>query len=211
MAAFLQFKPFHTSKVWRFPDPDSGYMNVAENKADLIKSIVSYRGNNRLPPIEQLPRVLENYLCGLPENCGSCEPKPLERGFLMTLRGGMALLEWVTFPHEHTATQEEAEKRAEQCAACKFNVFPDKGPFVAWADDIALACIGDKKTSWNAVLGNCEVCSCVLRAKVFYKGDPKFTPEQREQAASVNCWQLQVPWRELNVVERKELKERQHG
>lgn len=184
------FKPFCTSKVWRFVDPDSGYAYAADDKASLIKSIVSYRANNQLPPIENLNLVLENYLAGLPENEGETEPKQLSRGFLASIKGGVCLLEWVLFPKEHTASAEEAEKRAEQCASCKFNEFPDKNHFIAWCDNIAKACVGKLRTSYHDKLGNCMVCSCVLKSKVFYKGDPKLNEEQRARAATVNCWQL---------------------
>lgn len=199
MTAFLQFKPFHTSKVWRFIDPDTGYKHAAADKQSLIKDIVSYRANNQLPPIEHLPAVLENYLCGLPENCGSCEAKSLKRGWLTSIKGGISLLEWATFPEEHTVTQAEAEERAEQCTACPKNVSidaEDLSDFQKWSDHVAAAFVGDKRTSKHNYLGSCSVCTCVLKAVVWYKGDPKLTPQQKQEAESVNCWKLK--WYQAN-------------
>ena len=190
MAAFLRFLPFQTSSVWRFKDPDTGYMHAANSRPDLVRSIVSYRANNRLAPIEQLESVLENYLCGLPENCGRCEQKLIKRGFLTYLKGGISLLEWVLFPADHTTDRATAEARAAQCVQCPYNVFPDKGPFLRWSDELALEMVGDKRVLQHELLGNCEVCSCILKASVWYKGDPKLAPAERKKAESVKCWKL---------------------
>jgi hypothetical protein len=184
------FKPFCVSKVWRFTDPDTGYLSVADTRENLIKSIVSYRANNRLPPIENLKLVLENYLAGLPENEGETAPLQLRRGFLTTLKGGVVLLEWVLFPTELTASMEVASARAAQCVICKFNEFPNKSHFMQWCDNVAKSCVGKLRTEQHAKLGNCMMCTCVLKAKVFYNGDPKLSEEQRSLAAIVNCWQL---------------------
>jgi len=191
MAVFLRFKPFTGSLVYRFVDPDSSYQYVAGNKTDLLRAIISYRVLNQLPAIEHLDMVLDQYLCGLPENCGACEPYELKRGFLATIKGGVSLLEWMLFPNDHTASQEQADIRAAQCATCPKNIFPDRTCFIKWSDDIALACIGDKRSYCHDMLGHCSVCQCVLRAKVFYTGDMRLTPDQIAEMKTVSCWQLE--------------------
>jgi len=90
------------------------------------------------------------------------------------------------------ASQEVAEKRALQCSKCKFNVaLEDSNAFRQWTNDIAIQCVGQRKTSLDSKLNTCAICSCVLKSKVHIdtKLDP-FTPKQVERMKSVNCWQL---------------------
>ena len=106
------------------------------------------------------------------------------------MRGGITLL--VNLWYDRVASQEVAETRSRQCLGCPNNEFPDKGAFVKWSDEVALASIGEKKTSYHESLGNCKVCSCVLKAKVFYDGAASFTEEELREFRKVNCWQLKL-------------------
>lgn len=187
-----KFKPFETSLVFRWVDPDTQRKFTASNLKSLVQLIVSYRAQNKLAPIEHLEQVLENYLCGLPENCGKCQPKPLPRSFTQYLKGGIALLKNMYYSDQNMVDQPTAEERALTCTRCPFNVFPDRGMFIKWSDDIALATVGDRKVTAQQHLGNCEVCSCPLRAKVWYKGEFGLTAEQKQLITAVTpaCWQL---------------------
>lgn len=156
----------------------------------LVKHILSYRAQNGLPPIEALDRVLENYWCNLPENVGACESVEIERGWLAYIHGGIALLRQMFY--RAVVDQETADRRAAQCMACPFNVFPDKVGFLKWSDDIAEQSVGSKRAKHHDKLGNCEVCSCCLKAKVWYdkkNGALTFPKEQLELMAGVDCWQ----------------------
>lgn len=91
--------------------------------------------------------------------------------------------------------QGEADRRASICIKCPHNVFPDKGPFLKWSDDIAKEAVGDRRSVHHDELGNCEICTCPLRAKV-WTGDPIDLPaDQLAQMRSVRtmdgkaCWQ----------------------
>lgn len=186
---FLKFLPFETSSVWKLPDPDTGRMHEAESREKLIQQIVSYRSQNRLPTVEKLGEVIENYLCSLPINIGKCmKAPPLKRGFVQALKGGLLLIEKLWY--DKTVPQQVADSRAKVCVSCPYNVFADKGPFIKWADMIAENSVGDKKSMYHNELGNCSVCSCPLRAKVFYDGDMGLTQEQKAQMKEVNCWQV---------------------
>jgi hypothetical protein len=164
-------------------------MHTAETREALIKQIVQYRLNNRYTPIHDLPAVLDNYLCNLPQNAGKCRSfEPLERGLFAYLKGGIALVK--SLMYDTFVAQAEADRRSEICAGCKFNVFPDKTFFVEWSDKLAVASVGERKSKRHDELGTCEVCTCPLRCKVFHPGPfNDLTHEQVTKMKSVSCWQ----------------------
>lgn len=191
---FYKFKAFCGAKRWYFPDPDNtDHMHEGATRAELVRNIVFYRSQNQLPFIEELHTVLDSYLCSRAENIGACSPLPLRRGLYGFLRGGVALISNVWY--NKTVSQEEADRRSEICKDCINNVFPDKGPFIKWSDEMAVASVGDKKSKYHDDLGNCEICTCPLRAKVWF--DEKITLTSKEKQAmkestSGRCWQLKV-------------------
>lgn len=183
---FKKFKPFCSSVVYKFKDPDTGYDYEAGTYPELVQKIVKYRSQNNLEKIEALSQVLDNYLCGLPENVGSCTSALLKRSLLGYLKGGIALIQ--NMAYDTIATQEVADKRSEICKGCPHNVFPDKGPFIYWSDRIAEASIGNRKSVNHNDLGNCEICSCPLRAKVFFGGKIDLPDKEHDQLPDF-CWQ----------------------
>lgn len=195
--AMFKFKPFHTSKVWQFPDPDTGYLHRGRDRAELVKSIVSYRANNELAPIDYLDSVLENYLCGLDVNCGECETMQLRRGFLAYIKGGISLLKFYFFPESSRVDQATADRRAEQCVRCKHNVFPtneeELSGFMAWTDSVWQQAVAPAKSAFHDQLGHCDICSCVLKSLVFYKGPHGLSGKELSQAREVKCWKLEKP------------------
>lgn len=185
---FLKFAPFQGPRVFKFKDPDIRTKQYeSQSMEGLLTLIKGYRSQNELPPIEYLDTVVENYLCKLPEHQGACVPRsPLKRGLFMALKGGVALISNMLY--NKTVEQEVADERSAICAGCPNNVFPDKGPFVAWSDDIAEQAIGSKRSKHHDELGNCGVCSCPMRPKVFYTGPFKFTKKQMTEFPDF-CWQ----------------------
>lgn len=152
--------------------------------------ITAYRKQNNLEDLEMLSEVLENYWCGLPENKGRCEPRELKRGVLGYLKGGIAVLKNMVYAK--FAPQEIADSRGRQCVECKFNTFKDNGPFVEWSNKIAEASTLGRKSKYHDKLGECAVCICPLRAKVFYGDVISLEQEWIEPMQSVNCWQLKA-------------------
>jgi len=188
----MKFKALEAPRDFDFIDPDTSYQYKENDKNTLMRRIVSYREQNDLSPLDALSAVLDNYWCSKPQNKGLCEQNnQLHRSLWTTIRGGVAVLVNMLYPK--VVADEKAEKRAAQCAICPFNEFPDKGAFVSWSDSVAVASIGKKKTSFHEELGNCKVCTCVLKAKVFYDGPVKFDAQQIQDLKSVNCWQLNLP------------------
>lgn len=172
-----------------FKDPDTKHVFEESNYANLYKRIILYRAQNNLEPIENLNIIVENYICGLPENANKCCDREMQRGLWEYVKGGVALVK--SLMYQDFASQAVADKRAKQCVGCKFNIFPDKGNFLTWSDNIAIHTVGERKSKEHEKLGNCSVCTCNLKSKVFYKGKlPKVSHEQMEKFKEVNCWQI---------------------
>ena len=187
----LKFKPFHAPLNYRFKDPNTGFKFEAASEKELLLRIRSYREQNNLEPLEFLEAVVENYLCHQPENVGGCKPRgEFKRGIFAYLKGGIVLLQ--NLMYSSFVNQEVADARSQQCADCRFNVFPDRDRFIKWSDNIAVASVGDRKSIRHESLGNCEVCSCPLRAKVHYAGKVTLSSEEIEKMKTVNCWQLNI-------------------
>jgi hypothetical protein len=186
--SFLKFNPLSTPSRFEFKDPDVPNKTYkADSYQSLYKLIRGYRSQNELPEIPYLEVVVEHYLCSLPENKGRCLPRPkLKRGLIPTIRGGIALIASVLY--SSFVPQSKADERSAICAKCPHNIFPDKGPFIKWSDDIAEAAVGKRKSKYHDKIGNCQICSCPLRAKVWYNGKLEFSEEQLEKFPEF-CWQ----------------------
>lgn len=183
---FFKFKPFYAPKKFEWKDPDSGREFEARTREDLVKTIIAYRAQNGYPPIEALNIVLEHYWCNKPYNLGSCVPNPnIKRSFMGYLKGGIALLQNMLY--NKMVSQTEADARSAICVECPCNVFPDKGYFMSWSDEIAEKSTGGLKSINHSKLGSCEACSCTLKAKVFYGGKFSHTEEELSKMPDF-CW-----------------------
>lgn len=183
----LKLLPNEAPYRYIFPDPDTGHIHRGRSREELIKWIVRYREQNRLPEIEGLIEVLENYWCSLPENVGKCTKLKLRRGWASYMKGGVALLKNYFLGEKNMVDQATADARGAICETCPQNIFPDKGPFIAWSDEIAEMTTGGRKAANHDKLGNCGVCSCPLRAKVFMKHPKPFTAKEQKLAPDI-CW-----------------------
>jgi hypothetical protein len=89
--------------------------------------------------------------------------------------------------------QEEAEKRAEICAGCEFNM-NIAGSCGACADRLAraLTIIGSRRTRLDDKLGACALCSCALRVAVHIPLEAQhagLSQELKEDFRRVDyCW-----------------------
>lgn len=189
---FFRFKAFEAPLFYTFTDPDTGRVFTDSSISSLATSIISYREQNTLPAIDKLKTVIENCTCALPENMHKCqENKEISRSFSEYIKGGIMLLN--NKMKKQFASQEVAEARAAQCLTCPNNSFPDKGPFLKWSDEIAIKQVGERRTSIHNLLGNCAVCSCPLRSKVFTADPlPPFSDDQVVELNKVDCWQLKL-------------------
>lgn len=189
--SLLKFKPMEAPDRYYFKDPDTGHGFRAYKKEDIIKQIVSYRAQNELEPLQYLSVVIDAYMCSLPGYRDQCEPaEPFSRDVFGYIKGGISLLKNMFYGKKNMVDQRVANTRAQQCVTCKFNVFPDRGAFLAWSDSVAEASTRGRKSTHYSKLGNCAVCSCPLKAKVWYKGGEKFSEEEILKFKEVNCWHL---------------------
>lgn len=187
---YFKFKPGHQSLDWEFIDPDTSFLYKARSRAELTKLIVQYRINNRLEPIENLQEVLDDYLCRKPESAGKCVPEvALNRGFRAYFKGATLILKSLLY--KSFATQEEADRRSEICSTCPNNVFPDKTGFIKWSDALAEKSTGGKKSKYHAKLGNCSVCTCCMKPKVFLGRDILEVSKEEYDKFPDFCWQKQ--------------------
>lgn len=183
---FLKFRPGYAPSRYVFKDPDTARVFEAANEKELILRVISYRQQNELEPIPYLPFVIRNFLCGLPENMGKCTRMKLERSLGTTIKGGITLLK--NLLTRQLVSEKEANRRGRICVSCPHNIFPNKGHFVTWSDKAAEQLVGKRKSSYHDELGNCEVCSCVLRAKIWMKDPGVPTAEEKEKMDKVGCW-----------------------
>lgn len=186
----LKFLPFRASLEFEFIDPDTGYVYRAESKAALVDKIVAYRSQNNLEQIFKLDAVIDNYLCRMPQNAGKCGKNvDMNRSWWHYIKGGVSLLKNMLI--ENPVEQKEADRRSEICAACPNNVFPDKGRFVKWSDKVAEASVPGKRSKCHKELGNCSVCTCPLRAKVWSPKPFLLSPREETEMKKVKCWQTE--------------------
>lgn len=184
-------KAFNAPHKFTFVDPDTGLVYSASSRKELLTNIVRYRVQNQLEPIPQLEATVVNYWCTLPENSGKCEDGPeIDRTFYQYIKGGVALLKSYLF--DSYVAQDEADRRSVLCVSCPNNIFPDKKGFLAWSDDQAERSIGERRSVHHNDLGNCSVCSCLLKSKVWFGGNISLPLDQINQIKKTkpDCWQL---------------------
>jgi hypothetical protein len=178
-------------RVFEFKDPDVPRLYKGNSYKELIAQIRGYRAQNDLPEIPYLDTVVEHYLCMMPEHKGMCVNRPpLRRDLMKTIRGGISVI--TSAMYNAFAPQEKADERSAVCVGCPLNEFPDKTKFVEWSDALALKTIGSRKSAHHDELGTCMGCGCPLRCKVFYDGEIKLKPKEKEEMskANENCWQV---------------------
>lgn len=191
MSYLLKFVPFHGPIRFVWKDPDTEVEFVAKSKDELMSQIVAYRTSNNLEPIDFLSATLENYWCILPENQSACEPvENLPRGFFPTLKAGVPILKNVFY--KQTVSDDEANRRAARCTTCPYNQFPNRSTFIEYTNRIAEQMLGgtDRQTIDHDRLGECAVCKCPLKGKVFYDGKVPLDDDQIAAMKSVDCWQI---------------------
>jgi len=87
-----RFKAFEAPDHYELKDPDTGHVMSGKTILDVVNQVTKYRAQNLLEPLEYLPAVIEEYTCGLPENCNKCQPtESLHRSIFLYVKGGVTL------------------------------------------------------------------------------------------------------------------------
>lgn len=92
--------------------------------------------------------------------------------------------------------QAEGDRRAAICAGCRHNVKPaGKGWLQSWADGKMLDSVEGRTTASHERLGVCDVCSCELRAAVWWVPDIIAAATRGTMFARNlpgHCWKRQI-------------------
>ena len=92
--------------------------------------------------------------------------------------------------------QTEGDRRAAICVNCPHNVIPaGKGWLQNWTDGQMLKSVEGRTTASQDRLGVCEVCSCELRAAVWWQPDIIATTTRDAKFARRlprHCWKRQI-------------------
>lgn len=181
----------------------------------LLEHVRRYRADNMLPAIDpaEARRQIEHSICkrsGMESRCFDVSQK--KRTISQTINGGIAAAKAIAgsfIPGENEMSMISprlAEKRAAVCELCPMNNPPvDQSSIEQLEDAAMLKLIGSRKTSASEKLHSCSVCTCNVRAKVWFARrivDGSLNAETRgdlqkvklnKSGAVMQCWQLKEP------------------
>lgn len=171
----LRNKNFTPVGGWRWEHPETKYKFIASSREDLKRQVEEY-GRENLVWVPKWSSI-EDWLCqaqdlseaerkGMQEHQCCESESDLKRSMGTYLKGAVSLVKGIG----RYVPQEEAEKRAKICANCPNNVRPRGFDAVRnFTDLLAEAVLFNKKTSVDAELFNCDICTCNMRVKVHYE------------------------------------------
>lgn len=162
---------------FRFPrDPssdrrDEKAMIIGGDIGHLVERVSEYRIINQLP-LGDVRAEVEDWLCR--ETGADCSPvRPRGFGAGLVVRGAelarfvAAMAAW--WKTDEVVPQEEAERRAEICASCRYNQ-PLSDVSCAGCYGLAgriLGIIGERRTRMENNLQYCAICHCANTVQVF--------------------------------------------
>lgn len=170
----------------------------------LLTNIIAYRKANGLEIGLGLEDMIEQALC-TGKYSHECEqrdaaaPDPAKRiGWRTVLAGTKVMLRhWLA--GKPLESQAEAERRAEICSRCPWNLdisWSCGGPCAEFKDFVERQ-VGAPKTKYDDRLRNCGICSCYLSSAIFVPLDMQYsvlTEEQKKQFAIAHakfgCWKF---------------------
>lgn len=193
-----------------FRDPDTGKEFRGGNYKtfeELEHHVQNYRTQNELPPIENFRECWEHYICtNFPSTNQMCCPveSSVSRNFMQYISGGLAYLKLATQKEEDKfVSSEEAQRRADVCLNCKFNVKNYGHSFAHYYTDKMMSrSVGSRRVKNWQNLFTCKCCSCILNSKVWFSGKVvggsllRDDIEQMKEATDysgnhIKCWQLE--------------------
>lgn len=188
---------------WRYPRPDGSFI-IGGDFFDLVNRVSEFRIINQLP-LGKPEEEIQDWLCRNTESpCRPAAPAKPEPGRKAkgrdVARFVKAVLLWGIAAE--TVSQEEADRRAEICAGCRFNVEIDDvncfGCF-GMASKIIQA-IGSRSTRFSNLLKFCGVCGCSNEISCFapmavlnktYANTMDFPDDTNGQGTP--CWKKEMP------------------
>jgi hypothetical protein len=193
---------------FRFVDPDDGYVynNVYRSFDDLETHVQTYREQNKLPRIPKFREVWEAYVCanvpGMEGRCCAVE-ESVKRSFTQFFQGGKAFVKALMQGTGAFVDQLTADRRSSICADCNQNVRNiGHSHSQFYTDKWISSQVGARRSKNHGKLNTCKVCTCILKAKVFYNDEivadsitnqelVQLTRLPRDAAGRhLKCWQL---------------------
>lgn len=193
---------------YTFTDPDTGYIYNRKYSSyeELASHIHEYRTANKLPPISKLRAVWEHYCCenipGMESRCQKVSDM-VARNFRQFWQGGKSFIKAALSGSRSFVEQLVADNRSAICRDCDQNVVNiGHRHSQFYTDKFMLSQIGARRSKFHDELHTCKICSCILKAKVFYSdslvGDSlsddeigKLSRMPRNSAGRpLKCWQL---------------------
>lgn len=154
---------------WTFREED-GTVIRGGDFGNLVNEVMKYRIAKGLPTAN-LSEEVEDGICRQKDmQCRPADPAPADGVRRITVADVWRFLETVKewLKEGRFEEQDEAERRAEICAGCRFNVQVDAS---CWGCTgifaLVHAVIGDRKTKMDESLHHCAVCSCANKVQVF--------------------------------------------
>lgn len=159
---------------WRFLERTTNVLIKAPTYENLKALIVEHRQANNLAAGLNLEQEIEEQICAnLDHNDCTDSARPLHaQGGQLTLgqvfTGTVTLAHWLLTGGKKVDLT-EANRRAEICSTCQFNVSFDgcqgcHGETLRAAVD---SIVQGQKTEYDEKLNACSLCGCSLKAKVF--------------------------------------------
>ena len=184
---------------WRFHVVETGRTIKGVNRGQLIQELEKHYTANSLAIPNDIPGMIEAFICQeQPGYCiGDAGPGTPSRwaSFKKTIAqvtsGTRTLSSWVV-KGRPLVSQEEADRRAEICSTCQFNVSPSgcTGCSMGTLREVINSLVGNKITKDDAKLQSCSICGCALKAKVWVPLDiiQRFLPKAMKEELPGHCW-----------------------
>ena len=188
---------------YRWRDPITKVEILGMNWTMLMNRIYDHRKANSIPVGIELEEEVERDLCrDYPAECEINDPrfpKVLARiGFNEILSGTKLLLK-VKLENIPLVQREEAERRANICASCPFNVDFQR-PCAGLCGElynVVKAIVGNENVSNSERLKSCSLCGCFLGAAVWLPVDVQLSVLPQEKVDQFNnvphCWKKSAP------------------
>jgi hypothetical protein len=158
---------------WVYTHPSTGFVVTAPTWNDLILRIRKYRIANGISLGTNFEETIGSEICqqqGWSEpNCMQEEPTSLK---LRSIRmqdvvGFLKVLKHWLLNNPVFVEPEEAERRAGICATCPYNVDVSGCMGCTNIAGLIFNVTGDRTTSHDLKLRNCQMCGCVNKAQVW--------------------------------------------
>lgn len=182
---------------FRFVHRETGHKSASNDYWSWKEAILDHRRGMNLPIPEDIMALAEDQLCGTlpPELCSYevGDPPPIS-----TRIGLASVVNWIKASVRKATSglsyvpQEEAERRAEICVACPYNVIIEGGCGGGCRDVTQWLTPGmaGKKTKQDTRLKSCAVCTCFNSIQVHFPLEILNADDTAERLAAYPefCW-----------------------